>query len=72
VWYLSVGTLNASGTYQGSWMQFANGQTIAGPYRPPALVNGNVGALTLQFSDATHGTMTLPDGRAIALVRFAF
>ncbi len=72
VWYVSVGTLSAAGTYQGTWMQFANGQTITGAYRPPTLVNANAGALTVQFADAQNATLTLPDGRAIPLTRFRF
>jgi hypothetical protein len=72
VWYISVGTLNAAGLYSGSWMQFANGQMLTGPYQPPTMVNGNVGTVTIQFSDRQNGTMTLPDMRVIAFTRFHF
>jgi hypothetical protein len=72
VWFLSVGALNASGVYQGSWTQFANGQTLGGPYQAPALVNASVGSITLQFTDRQNGILTLPDMRTIPFTRFRF
>ncbi len=72
IWYISVGTMTNAGLYQGNWMQFANGQTLTGPYRPPSVVSGNVGALTLQFSDRQNGMLTLPDNRMIPITRFPF
>lgn len=72
IWYLSVGTMSSGSLYQGPWTQFAGGQALAGPYRPPTQVNANVGALTIQFSDAQNGMMTLPDGRMIPITRLRF
>jgi hypothetical protein len=72
VWYISVGTIDTSGVYHGTWAQYANGQTMTGGYQPPTLVSGNVGALTLQFADKQNGTLTLPDGRMIPITRFLF
>jgi hypothetical protein len=35
VWYYSAGPMNDATTYSGDLLLFANGQTMAGPYRPP-------------------------------------
>lgn len=72
VWYLINGTMAAPNRFEGSWMQFANGQAMGAPYRAPTLVNAQVGAAQLEFTDARSGTLTLPDGRRIALTRFVF
>jgi len=72
IWYMSVGTMASGALYQGAWMQFADGQTLTGMYKPATLANANVGPLTLQFADAQNGTMTLPDGRMIPITRLRF
>ena len=60
-------------SFQGSWSQFANGQTMTGTYKPPTPSNGNVvGALSIQFQDAANATMTLPGGRQIPITRFRY
>ena len=48
------------------------GQSVGGPYHPPQLVNGNVGTVSLVFHGPKNGTITLPDGRQIAISRFVF
>jgi hypothetical protein len=35
VWYFSAGPMSTDNTYHGTVLQFANGQTMSGPYRPP-------------------------------------
>jgi hypothetical protein len=72
IWYLSTGGLSNPTTYSGSWAQYGSGQTLTGPIQANTLVNPNVGSLTLSFSDATHGTLTLPDGSQIPITRFQF
>ena len=72
VWYLINGTMATPTHFEGGWMQFANGQAMGAPYRAPQLVNANVGSAVLDFTDARNGTLTLPDGRKIALTRFVF
>jgi len=37
-----------------------------------ARIFANVGALAIQFQDATNATMTLPGGRQIPITRFKF
>jgi hypothetical protein len=58
-------------TFQGSWTQYANGQTMTGPYKPPgpAVL---AGSLTIQFQDTANATMTLPGGQQIPITRFRF
>ncbi|MBI1891598.1 MAG: hypothetical protein HYS18_13180 [Burkholderiales bacterium] len=73
IWYASgpMAMTNTS-TYQGTWQQYGNGQTLTGSYQGASVVNGNVGNVTVQFSSTTTGTMTLPDGRQIPIVRYTF
>lgn len=72
IWYLANGTMATPTRYVGAWSTFANGQALGQPYRAPTQVNPNAGALTIEFDSATSGTLTLPDGRNIGIVRFPF
>lgn len=69
-WYSSQGAMNGTTTYQGNWVQYGYGQTLTGGFQSASVFNANVGALTIQFSSPTAGTMTLPDGRQIPITRF--
>jgi alpha-tubulin suppressor-like RCC1 family protein len=71
IWYLSQGPV-ASGGVTSVWQQVANGQTLTGPYRAPAVVNANAGSMRLTFKSTTSMDLTLPNGRVIALTRFPF
>jgi hypothetical protein len=72
IWYVTTGTMASPTLYQGVWLQFADGQTLTGPYKVNRLINNNVGSITLQFSSTTTATLTLPGGRQIPLTRFVF
>lgn len=72
VWYVSSGQLTRTDLYQGTWLQYANGQTLTGAYRPPAEMSSGPGGVAIQFTDAQTATLALPDGRQIALTRFQF
>ena len=72
IWYLSAGPMTTATTYTGGLQQYAMGQSIGGPYHPPQVVNANVGTVSVVFIDAKNGTLTPPDGRQIAITRFAF
>ncbi|MEJ0047568.1 MAG: hypothetical protein WDN04_16670 [Rhodospirillales bacterium] len=72
IWYLATGPMASPNLFQGQWTQYANGQTLTGAYKAAAVINANVGSISLQFSDTTHATLTLPDGRQIQLGRFNF
>ena len=73
IWYAS-GPAAMTGTtvYTNSWQQYGNGQTLTGTFKPSAVITPNVGALTIQFTSATAGTLTLPTGTQIPIVRFPF
>lgn len=72
IWFSSANQMSSQSLYQGNWVQYANGQTLYGTYRPPAVVSSNVGSLQIQFQTTTTGTLTLPDGRVIPISRFRF
>jgi hypothetical protein len=73
IWYISgAAPMTNASTYQGEWQQFANGTTLSGNPQIPQIANANAGALTIQFSSATAATLTLPDGRQLAIERFRF
>jgi YVTN family beta-propeller protein len=78
VWYAAYLSSNdpvwnvTQSRYQGTLVQYANGQSLMGAYHAPMVVNGNVGALQVQFQSTTTGTLTLPDGRIIPISRFRF
>lgn len=71
-WYVSNGTMLSPTAYEGVWLAFRDGQAMGGPYRAPTLLQPDAGMIVLEFTDATHGTLTLPDGRDIPLTRFEF
>ena len=57
--------------YRGDWLAFRNGQAPGQAYRAPTQVAGP-GTVRFDFVDARHGTLTLPDGRTVPLMRFDF
>jgi serralysin len=73
IWYASGPSpmLNST-TYTGSWLQYSGGQTLTGPYQAPSAVTTNVGPLTIQFTSATDGMLTLPNAVQIPITRFPF
>lgn len=62
VWYVSRGAMDSPTTYQGDWYQYANGQTLTGPYKPPSAPT-NVGTVRLEFSAPDQATLTLSDNQ---------
>jgi|GEM_PF-1369709 len=71
VWYASLGTMVSSYQYNGIWAQYANGQTLTGPWKQPS-VNPNVGAISIAFVDAKHALLTFPNGRSIQIYRYLY
>ncbi|MFX8689045.1 hypothetical protein ABTM39_20275, partial [Acinetobacter baumannii] len=70
VWYVSTCSYApATGTCSTTLEQYGNGQSLSGDYRAPTRL-GSVGALGVAFSSATAGTLTLPNGTAVAISRF--
>jgi hypothetical protein len=72
LWYLAKNNMASPQTFQGSWEQYADGQTMTGAWQPNTLINGNVGALSIQYQDTANATMTLPNGTQLRITRFRF
>ncbi|MBL0141010.1 MAG: hypothetical protein IPP91_02830 [Betaproteobacteria bacterium] len=72
VWYLSLYPTPDPRTFSGNWWSYGNGQTLMGPYKPATRISDNVAPVTVQFDTTTTATMTLPNGRKLALTRFRF
>jgi hypothetical protein len=72
IWYLSSGTMTNANFFSGVWQNFGSGQTYTSQWAAPGavLTNSNAGSLTLNFGTSTTGSLTLPNGRIIPLVRF--
>jgi hypothetical protein len=60
VWYESRGAMTSTTTYQGDWYQYANGQTLTGPYKAPTAPT-KVGTVRVEFSARDQATLTLSD-----------
>jgi hypothetical protein len=71
-WYATNGRMTAPNVYENEWYAFTGGQAMGQPWHAAVATTPNAGTVRLEFSDATHGTLTLPDGRQVALVRFEF
>jgi hypothetical protein len=56
VWYFSAGSMTTENTYSGPLLQFANGQTMTGPYKPPG-TPATVGAVDINFSRLDRATL---------------
>jgi alpha-tubulin suppressor-like RCC1 family protein len=71
VWYVADSAVTNAQSFAGTWLQFANGQTLTGAWRAPTLANGNVAPVTIQFQGADSAILTLPSG-TLPLTRFRF
>ena len=69
-WLVSGGSNADPYHYSGQLLDVRNGQTLFGPYVPPG-ASANAGAITVNFSDDTHGTIVWPGG-TIPIVREIF
>jgi hypothetical protein len=70
VWYLATGSLTTPASYSGTWDVYAGGPQLTSPegtYAAHKLTSATTMSLT--FSDATHGTLTMGNV-VIPIVRF--
>lgn len=65
-WYVSDAPVADARTFSGTWVQFANGQTLTGAYRAPTPVNGNVAPVTIQFQGADAAISPCPPERCLS------
>jgi hypothetical protein len=63
VWYFSAGPMTDDTTYSGTVLQFANGQTMSGPYKPPG-PPATVATLDVQFTASNEATLTFSEASA--------
>jgi hypothetical protein len=71
VWYLATGALTTPASFSGSWSLYKGGPQLTSPEGKYSAspVAGSAVAMTLTFSDATHGTLTM-GSVVIPIVRF--
>jgi len=73
VWFLTVGRMSPDGaTFNANWWRFANGMTLAGPWKPHTRVSDTVAPVTITFSGPDTALMTLPNNRTTTLKRHRF
>ena len=69
MWYIAEGAMSTPQLFSSRWYEAANGQTLTGAYKKPNILNVNVGSVSIQFLTATTATMSMPDGRLVAITR---
>jgi len=63
VWYYTAGPMTDASNYHGTVLQFANGQTITGPYQPPGTPT-TIGTVDIQFAAENSATFTFTQASA--------
>jgi cytochrome c553 len=69
-WFTTNGTMPTRFRFEGDWYRFADGQTLRGAFRPARRIDPPVARVAIDFDSPRAGTLTLPDGRRIPIVRF--
>jgi hypothetical protein len=71
-WYVAqnAAPIANARSFEATWLQLANGQTLTGAYRAPSAPT-SVGPVTIQFQGADTGILTLPSGQ-LPVTRFRF
>ena len=71
-WYVAqnAAPIANARSFEATWLQLANGQTLTGAYRAPSAPT-SVGPVTIQFQGADTGILTLPSG-PLPVTRFRF
>ncbi|MBI1775432.1 MAG: YHYH protein [Proteobacteria bacterium] len=76
-WYVAPGTLiqdagsTTTSTATSTLAEYQNGPTLTGGAANTSILS-NIGSLTIRFTSATTATLTLPNGKQLALQRFTF
>ncbi len=70
MFYYAAGPIS-NNTFTSALYEFQGGTPLGGAYRP-AVLNGNPGTVTLNFTSGTHGTITLPGETAKAISKDEF
>jgi hypothetical protein len=70
-WLASIGSLgSSSSTYTSNWLRATGGQALLGSYKSPTLVTA--GAVSITFTDPSHGVLTRPDNTTVNIQRYGF
>ncbi len=72
IWYIAVYPTPSALVFSGNWWQYANGQTMTGPYQPATRISDHVAPMTIQFNGPDSAVLSLPNGRTTALTRQRF
>lgn len=73
IWYASgPAPMTNATSYTGTWTQFANGETISGPWQAAQVANADAGNITIVFSSSNTGMLSFPDSRTVLITRFKF
>lgn len=70
IWHLTAGPMASPTQFNGTFVQYAGGQTLTGPYKAPTVSNPNLGPVSLRFIDTGTAQLTLPNGNTLALEKF--
>ncbi|HEY3181020.1 MAG TPA: hypothetical protein VGL25_19320 [Casimicrobiaceae bacterium] len=63
LWYLTAGALSSPTHFEGDWLEYSGGQTMAGPYRAPTA--RNLGRVTIDFAAFDDATITFTEGATV-------
>lgn len=72
VWYVSTASLQGAQYLSGSLLQYANGQSLTGTYKPAAPIGTMIGNMAFNFTSANTANMVLPNGVVVPVKRFVF
>ena len=69
IWYVSSGPMLSATAFDGDLQLYGGGQTMTGSYRAPTS-SAAIGRVSVRFTGTGTATVTLPQGRTVALSRF--
>jgi hypothetical protein len=73
VWYVAgPAQMSSPSSFSAMANQVSGGPTLSNPSQPGTITYTPVGQLTITFSDATHGTLSIANGAAIPVTRYSF
>ena len=69
IWYLTAGAMDSPTHFEGDWLEYAGGQTMAGPYRAPT--SRHLGRIAIDFAAINQGTITFTEGATVKRLKKA-
>jgi hypothetical protein len=67
IWYVSTASLQGAKYLSGSLLQYSNGQSLTGTYKPAAPLGNTIGNMAFNFTSADTANMVLPNGVVVPL-----